>query len=104
MKKAHTRLYGFTIDGYDVDRFTTYLETFLTVFNSDESLSAYSIAGTDTYMYLTKRERDRYANAWEKVMSIKARKDAEEYIELEKEWMGEYRDKGMSPGDFFRQE
>ena len=88
MKKAHTRLYGFTIDGYDVDRFTTYLETFLTVFNSSESLSAYSIAGTDTYMFLTKRERNKQADAWEKVMSMKALKDSEEYIENKfwKEW------------------
>ena len=91
MKKAHTRLYGFTIDGYDIDKFTTYLETFLTVFNSDESLSAYSIAGTDTYMYLTKRERDRYADAWEKVMSIKALKDAEEDMRMGREFLDEVR-------------
>ena len=91
MKKAHTRLYGFTIDGYDVDRFTTYLEPFLTVFNSSESLSQYSIAGTDTYMFLTKRERNKQADAWEKVMSMKALADAEELIENEREWMDEGR-------------
>ena len=91
MKKAHTRLYGFTIDGYDIDKFTTYLETFLTVFNSSESLSAYSIAGTDTYMFLTKRERNKQADAWEKVMSMKALADAEELIENEREWMDEVR-------------
>ena len=89
MKKAHTRLYGFTIDGYDIDKFTTYLETFLTVFNSSESLSQYSIAGTDTYMFLTKRERDMHAKIWDKRMSIKALADAEEYIEKEKEFMDE---------------
>ena len=91
MKKAHTRLYGFTIDGYDIDKFTTYLETFLTVFNSSESLSQYSIAGTDTYMFLTKRERNKQADAWEKVMSMKALADAEELIEIEREWMDEVR-------------
>ena len=91
MKKAHTRLYGFTIDGYDVDRFTTYLETFLTVFNSSESLSQYSIAGTDTYMFLTKRERNMHAKIWEKRMAIKALADAEELIENEREWMDEVR-------------
>jgi len=89
MKKAHTRLYGFTIDGYDVDRFTTYLETFLTVFNSSESLSQYSIAGTDTYMFLTKRERNKQADVLEKVMAMKALADAEELIENEREWMDE---------------
>ena len=91
MKKAHTRLYGFTIEGYDVDRFTTYLETFLTVFNSSESLSQYSIAGTDTYMFLTKRERNKQADACEKVMSMKALVDAEELIENEREWSDEVR-------------
>ena len=91
MKKANTRLYGFTIDGYDIDKFTTYLETFLTVFNSNESLSAYSIAGTDTYMFLTKRERNKQADVLEKVMSMKALVDAEELIENEREWMDEVR-------------
>jgi hypothetical protein len=91
MKKAHTRLYGFTIDGYDVDRFTTYLETFLTVFNSSESLSQYSIAGTDTYMFLTKRERNKQADVLEKVMAMKALADAKELIENEREWMDEVR-------------
>jgi hypothetical protein len=91
MKKAHTRLYGFTIDGYDVDRFTTYLETFLTVFNSSESLSAYSIAGTDTYMFLTKRERNMHAKIWEKRMAIKAFADLEEQTEISQEYMDEVR-------------
>ena len=66
MKKADTIVYGFTIDGYDVDRFNTSLEIFLTVFNSNEAMSCTSMAGECTYIFLTNKERNWNADAWEK--------------------------------------
>ena len=88
MKKAHTKLYCFCLDGYEVDKFTNTLQDFLTVFNSSESLSS---DFQNTYAFLTKRDRDWNAEMWEQRLSAKALSDAKEYLEKEREFMDERR-------------
>ena len=80
-KKADTKVYGFTIDGFDVERFDTSLEIFLYVFNSSESLSSTSLAGMNTYVFLTNKERNKMADAWDKEMGKRRLRDAEKSIE-----------------------
>ena len=82
MKKADTIVYGFTIDGFDVERFNTSLEIFLTVFNSNEAVSCTSMAGLDTYMFLTNKERNWNADAWEKEMDKKRLIDTEHWYDM----------------------
>ena len=82
MKKADTIVYGFTIDGFDVERFNTSLEIFLYVFNSNESLSSTSLAGMDTYMFLTNKERNWNADAWQKEMDKKKLIDTEHWYDM----------------------
>jgi hypothetical protein len=86
MKKADTIVYGFTIDGFDVEKFNTSLEIFLYVFNSSESLSATSLAGMDTYMFLTNKERNKHANAWEVELRERRLRDAEKSIQDTEHW------------------
>tara|TARA_R100001530_G_scaffold123634_1_gene91627 strand:- start:140 stop:409 length:270 start_codon:yes stop_codon:yes gene_type:complete len=88
MRKANTKLYCFCLDGYEVHKFNDILQDFLTVFNSNESLSS---DFQNTYAFLTARERDWNAEIWEQRMSIKALADAEEYIETSKEFLDEVR-------------
>tara|TARA_R110002167_G_scaffold11668_2_gene50912 strand:+ start:722 stop:988 length:267 start_codon:yes stop_codon:yes gene_type:complete len=87
MRKSQTKLYCFSLDGYDVDKFTNILEDFLIVFNSSESLSS---DFQNTYAFLTARERDWNADIWEQRMSIKALADAKEWMES-KEFTDEVR-------------
>ena len=94
MKKADTIVYGFTIDGFDVDRFNTSLEIFLCVFNSNESLSSTSLAGMDTYMFLTNKERNKHADAWEVELRERRLRDAEKSIQDTEHWY----DMGVNKG------
>jgi len=81
MKKADTIVYGFTIDGFDVERFNTSLEIFLYVFNSNESQSSTSLAGGNSYVFLTNKERNKQADAWEEILRERRLRDAEDSIE-----------------------
>jgi len=96
MKKADTIVYGFTIDGFDVERFNTSLEIFLYVFNSNESLSSTSLAGMDTYMFLTNKERNKHADAWEVELRERRLRDAEKSIQDTEHWY----DMGVNKGLF----
>ena len=86
MKKADTIVYAFTIDGFGVEKFNTSLEIFLYVFNSSESLSATSLAGMDTYMFLTNKERNKHAGAWEVELRERRLRDAEKSIQDTEHW------------------
>ena len=96
MKKADTIVYGFTIDGYDVEKFNTSLEIFLYVFNSNESQSSTSLAGGNSYVFLTNKERNKQADAWEEILRERRLRDAKEFIQDTEHWY----DMGVSVNDW----
>ena len=91
-------MYGYTLtDEWSVERWEVRVEDFCTVFNSSESLASDSLAGENSYVFTTLKERNMWADIQDKRFKQKLEED---YYDKP---MDEYRDKGMSPGDFFRE-
>lgn len=90
-------LWGFTIVNNEVDKWDMSIEDFCTVFNSSESLASDSVAGESSYIFNNIDERDRQADLWSQRLYEKLVDEADDL-------MDEYRERGLSPSDFFRQE
>jgi len=87
-------LWGFTIVNNEVDKWDMSVEDFCSVFNSSESLASDSAAGENSYIFNHIDERDRQADLWSQRLYEKS-------VDEDDALMDEYRDKGMSPSDFF---
>jgi hypothetical protein len=90
-------LWGFTIVNDEVDKWDMPIEDFCTVFNSSESLASDSVAGESSYIFNNIDERDRQADLWSQRLYEKS-------VDKADDLMDEYRERGLSPSDFFRQE
>ena len=90
-------LWGFTIVNDEVDKWDMSIEDFCTVFNSSESLASDSVAGESSYIFNNIDERDRQADLWSQRLYEKS-------VDKADDLMDEYRERGLSPSDFFRQE
>jgi hypothetical protein len=90
-------LWGFTIVNDEVDKWDMPIEDFCTVFNSSESLASDSVAGESSYIFNNIDERDRQADLWSQRLY-------EKLVDTADALMDEYRERGLSPSDFFRQE
>ena len=84
-------MYGYTlIDEWFVERWEVRVEDFCTVFNSNESFASDSLAGENSYVFTTLKERNMWADIQDKRLRDK----------YSDKLMDDYRDRGMSPGDF----
>ena len=99
MSKILTQMvFGYTlIDEWNVERWSVRIEDFCTVFNSTESLASDSLAGEKSYLFTSKSERDKWADAQDQELY-------EKYHEKYGNLMDSWRDNGVSPGDFFRED
>lgn len=86
-----TLMYGYTlIDEWLVERWEVRVEDFCTVFNSNESFASDSLAGENSYVFTTLKERNMWADIQDKRLRDK----------YSDKLMDDYRDRSMSPGDF----
>ena len=76
-------LYGYTlIDEWIVERWEVRVEDFCTVFNSNESFASDSLAGENSYVFTTLKERNMWADIQDKRLRDKLDKLDDKLINL----------------------